>query len=174
MTGGKRKVMLFIASSLDGYIAGTDGDISWLLSDQDYGYRDFLERIDTVVMGRKTYDQLLGMGDYPYRGMDCYVFSRSAMGGDENAEFVNGPVDEFVQGRLANEGKDIWLVGGSELINHFMMADLVDELVISVHPIVLGQGIPLFKAGTPTCMLRLVEARSFSSGLVQSRYVRER
>jgi len=174
MTGGRRKVVLFIASSLDGYIAGTDGDISWLFSDQDYGYKELLGRTDTIVMGRKTYDQLLGMGDYPYRGMECYVFSRSAMGGDENAEFVNGPVDELVQGLLTKDGKDIWLVGGSELVYHFMMADLVDEFVISVHPIVLGQGIPLFKAGTPTCRLRLVEARSFSSGLVQSSYVRER
>jgi dihydrofolate reductase len=173
LNGRERKVVLYIACSLDGHIAGNDGDIGWLFTDQGYGYAEFLARTDSIVMGRKTYDQLLGMGDFPYVGKDCYVFSRSAMGGDENVEFVNGNVKEFIDGLRANDGKDIWLVGGSELIYHFMTAGMVDEFIISVHPVVLGQGIPLFRNGIPTCGLRLENVETFSSGLVQMSYVRK-
>ena len=172
MIGNKRKVVLFIACSLDGYIAGIDGDIGWLFTDQDYGYADFLKRVDTIIMGRTTYDQLLRMGDYPYQGKECYVFSRSVIGGDEHAEFVNSPVTEFIEGLRTREGKDIWLVGGSEIIYHFMMAELVDEFIISAHPFILGQGIPLFKAGIPTSKVRLEGVESFASGLVQMSYKR--
>ena len=172
LIGSERKVVLFIACSLDGYIAGIDGEIGWLFSDQDYGHMDFLNRIDTVIMGRTTYDQLLGMGNYPYQGKDGYVFSRLAMGGDEHVEFVKGPVNEFINVLRANEGRDIGLVGGSEILYHFMMAEIVDEFIISMHPIVLGQGIPLFMAGISTNKLRLEGVRSFSSGLVQMIYKR--
>jgi dihydrofolate reductase len=173
LTGTRRKIVLFIACSLDGYIAGKDGDISWLFNDQDYGYSDFLSRIDTVVMGRKTYDQVLEMGDFPYHGKDCYVFSHSVMGGDENVEFVNRPVNEFIDELRTTNGKDIWLVGGSELILDFMKVDVVDEFIISVHPIIIGEGIPLFQIGTPFTKLHLIGSRSFSSGLVQVSYIRE-
>lgn len=171
LKGTERKVVLYVACSLDGYIAGPDGDIRWLFTDQDYGYADFLKRIDSIIMGRKTYDQLLDMGDFPYAGKDCYVFSRSAMGGDENVEFVNSPVKEFIEGLRANDGKDIWLVGGSELIHDFMLAAIVDEFIISIHPMILGQGIPLFRTGLPTYELQLVNSESFSSGLVQMSYL---
>lgn len=170
---GTRKVVLFIACSLDGYIAGKDDDISWLFDDGDYGYREFLATIDTVLMGRRTYDLALQMGPFPYADKECYVFSRSLMGGDEHAEFVNQPVKEFVDMLREQEGKDIWLVGGSELIAGFMMAGLVDEFIVSVHPMILGDGIPLFKPGIPSCPLRLIGTESFSSGLVQMHYLRE-
>jgi dihydrofolate reductase len=169
---GKRKVVLFIASSLDGYIAGKDDDISWLFDDNDYGYRGFLASVDTVLMGRRTYDLALQMGPFPYADKDCYVFSRSLMGGDENVEFVDRPVKEFVETLREREGKDIWLMGGSELIFHFMKAGIVDEFVISVHPRILGDGIPLFMPGISSLALRLVGSESFSSGLVQMHLVK--
>src|SRR5664280_2433639 len=97
MKGKERKIVLFIACSLDGYIAGRDDDISWLFDDDDYGYKKFLSSIDTVLMGRRTYDLALRMGPFPYADKDCYVFSRSLMGGDDNVEFVNQPEKEFVQ-----------------------------------------------------------------------------
>jgi dihydrofolate reductase len=170
MTGKARKIVLFIACSLDGYIAGTDDDISWLFSDEDYGYTKFLASIDTVIMGRRTYDQVLRMGPFPYQGKDCYVFSRSVMGGDENVEFVDRSVNEFVQTLMEKEGSDIWLVGGSELIDAFMKGRLVDEFIISIHPVVLGEGISLFKSGLPRQDLVLKGNMTFSSGLVQVHY----
>jgi dihydrofolate reductase len=171
--GENRKVVLFIACSLDGYIAGKDDDISWLFDDDDYGYSRFLASIEAVLMGRRTYDLLLQMGPFPYIGKECFVFSRSLMGGDENVEFVNQPVKEFLDRLREREGKNIWLVGGSELISHFMRADVVDEFIISVHPKILGSGIPLFKPGIPSCPLRLIGTESFSSGLVQIHYLKE-
>jgi len=153
---GKRKVVLFTACSLDGYIAGKDDDTSWLFGDGDHGYREFLATIDTVLMGRRTYDLALQMGPFPYADKECYVFSRSLMGGDEHVEFVNQPVKEFVDMLRGREGRDIWLVGGSELISGFMMAGIVDEFIISMHPIILGEGIPLFKPRIPSCPLGLI------------------
>jgi dihydrofolate reductase len=166
----KRKVVLFIACSLEGYIAGKDDDISWLFDDGDYGYRDFLASVDTVLMGRRTYDLVMRMGSFPYADKECYVFSRSLMGGDEHVEFVDLPVTGFIDELRKRDGKDIWLVGGSELIFDFMKAGSVDEFVISVHPRILGDGIPLFKPGIPSMALGLVRSESFPSGLVQMRY----
>jgi dihydrofolate reductase len=170
MMGNDRKIVLFIACSLDGYIAGTDDDISWLFSDDDYGYSKFLASIDTVLMGRRTYDQVLRMGPFPYSEKECYVFSRTLMGGDENVEFVNEPVKDFVHDIRERDGSDIWLVGGSELIEAFMNDGLVDEYVVSIHPIVLGEGILLFRSGFPRQDLELKDNITFPSGLIQVHY----
>jgi dihydrofolate reductase len=173
MIGKERKVVLFIACSLDGYIAGIDDDISWLFSDADYGYNKFLASVDTILMGRRTYDQVLRMGPFPYSDKDCYVFSRSLMGGDENVEFVDRPVKGFVQNIREHDGSDIWLVGGSELIDAFMNDRLVDEFVVSIHPVVLGEGIPMFRSGLPRQELELKGNDTFSSGLIQVHYVQK-
>jgi dihydrofolate reductase len=172
-SGTNGKVVLFIACSLDGYIAGRDDDIGWLFDDEDYHYSKFLASIDTVLMGRRTYDLMLQMGPFPYAGKECFVFTRTLMGGDENVEFVNQPVNEFIDLLRKREGRDIWLVGGSELISHFMLAGIVDEFVISVHPRIIGDGIPLFKSGIPSYALRLVSTESFPSGLVQLHYLND-
>jgi dihydrofolate reductase len=171
MNGNDRKIVLYIACSLDGYIAGIDDDISWLFDDDDYGYAKFLDTIDTVIMGRRTYDQVLGMGPYPYPNKDCYVFSRSLMGGDENVEFVNQPPKDFVKALREQEGANIWLVGGSDLIDIFMKDHLIDEFIISIHPVVLGDGIPLFSSGSLRQDLELKGDIAFPSGLVQIHYV---
>jgi dihydrofolate reductase len=171
MYGKMRKVVLFIASSLDGYIAGKDDDISWLFDDADYGYKEFLASVDTVLMGRRTYDLVLRMGQFPYSDKECYVFSRSLMGGDDNVEFVNRPVKEFIQELRGIEGADIWLVGGSELIDAFMKERSVDEFIISIHPVVLGDGIPMFKPGIPRQGLILKDKKTYASGLIQVDYL---
>jgi dihydrofolate reductase len=169
----KRKVVLFIACSLDGYIAGNDDDIGWLFDDDDYGYKEFLSSVDTVLMGRRTYDMALRMGPFPYPDKDCYVFSRSLMGGDENVEFVNQPVIQFVKTLREKDGKDIWLVGGSELIGPFLKDHLIDEFIISIHPILLGEGIPMFSPGFPMQTLSLAGNTTFPSGLIQVHYLKE-
>ena len=167
-----RKVVLFIASSLDGYIARISGSVDWLFTDQDYGYTEFFEKVDTVIMGRRTYEQVLAFGDYPYKGTQGFVFSRTRGGQDEHVTFLPGSLAGFI-GELKNgEGKDIWVVGGSELIHSCMNHDLIDEFIISVHPIILGEGIPLFRTPVPMMKLSFVHIRTFDTGLVQLTYVR--
>lgn len=111
-----RKVVLFIATSLDGFIARPDGGIDWLFSDADYGYRAFFGTIDTVVMGRRTHELSLSFGPpYVHEGKASYVFSRSKAGGkDENAEFAAGSPKDLIGSLRARAGRGIWLVGGAE------------------------------------------------------------
>lgn len=169
-----RKVKLFIATSLDGYIARADGDIDWLFTDADYNYSAFYDSVDTVVMGRKTYDLALSFGEYPYTGKAAFVFSRTRSGADDHATFVSGAPAALVERLRAAPGRDIWLVGGGELTRDFAEADLIDELVISIHPRLIGRGIPLFPAWRRDgdVALEMVESQSFPSGLVQIRYQR--
>ena len=114
---------------------------------------------------------MLRIGPFPYPDKDCYVFSRSLMGGDDNIEFVNRPVKDFVQTLRENEGSDIWLVGGSELVEPFMKDRLIDEFIISIHPVMLGEGIQMFKSGFPKQVLKLKGSITFTSGLVQVHYI---
>ncbi len=168
-----RKVILFIASSLDGFIARKSGKIDWLFTDQDYGYSDFLKTIGVVIMGRKTYEQALTFGEYPYKGVEGYVFSRTRAGAkDENVAFVSGDIASFVKALKAKPGKDIWLIGGAGVIQPFLERDLIDEFSISIHPIMLGDGIPLFRAPFPTKKLRFMDCRPFDTGLIQVTYAR--
>lgn len=171
-----RRVTLFIATSLDGFIARSDGGIDWLFSDGDYGYAAFYETIDTVVMGRKTYELALTFGPpYVYQGKTNYVFSRSKAGTkDENTRFVAEDTKRFVDSLRKQSSKDIWLVGGAELVRDFLAHDLIDEFVISIHPIALGSGIPLFPVPGRELPLTLKNSISFESGLVQLHYDRTR
>jgi dihydrofolate reductase len=170
-----RPVILFIATSLDGYIARLDGRIDWLFTDQDYGYREFFSCVDTVVMGRKTYELSLSFGEYPYPGRTGYVFSHIRNGQqDEHAQFISTDPAEFIAGLREKPGKNIWLVGGSELIQDFVQADLIDEYVISIHPRILGAGIPLFRSPLPEQNLIFRDSTTFDSGLVQISYSRRR
>jgi dihydrofolate reductase len=174
MTTPTRKVVLFIATSLDGFIARPDGGIDWLFSDADYGYQAFFDAIDTAVMGRKTYELSLSFGPpYVYEGKASYVFSHTKAGGrDENAEFIAGSPKDLIGSLRARAGKDIWLVGGAELVRDFLAEDLIDEFIISIHPIVLGAGIPLFPAPGRELSLTLKSSIAFESGLVQLHYDR--
>lgn len=170
-----RRIKLFIATSLDGYIARPDGGIDWLFTDGDYGYREFFASIDTVVMGRKTWDLSLSFGEYPYPGTTAYVFSRSRAGTrDARAEFVGEPVGSFMRRLQRQPGRDLWLVGGGELVRAFVDEDLIDDFIISVHPIVLGAGLPLFPAPCRERALRHVKTIPFDSGLVQLHYAARR
>ena len=139
-----RKIILFIASSLDGYIAKKDGGVDWLPENSPSGYEKFYKSIDTIIMGKTTYDQILTFGEYPYGDKKSYVFTRSNdQNKDENTQFVNN-VEKLVKDILSNPGMDIWLVGGSQIISTFMNLGFVDEIILSIIPVVLGNGIPLF------------------------------
>jgi dihydrofolate reductase len=168
-----RRVRYFVASSLDGYIARTDGSIGWLFHDADYGYSAFYSTVDTAVMGRTTYELSLSFGEYAFPGVKVYVFSKAKAGTrDERAEFVAGDVSKFVAGLRAQSGRDIWLVGGAQLVREFLAADLIDEYIVSIHPVLLGSGIPLFPVNERETVLRFEGVRTFPSGLVQLRYER--
>lgn len=146
----QRKIVLFIATSLDGYIATEDDSLEWLFKvegDGDNGYSDFYDTVDTVIMGRRTYDWLLEqeLESFPYEGKECYVFSRTVSQDNENVKFFSGDVVDFTNQLKNKEGKKIWVMGGGDLIHSFINKKLVDELIITVSPVLIGKGIPLFK-----------------------------
>jgi len=164
-----RKVTLFIASSLDGFIARKDGGIDWLFTDGDYGYGDFYDSIDTVLMGRKTYELARKLGER-FVGKTCYVFSRQKRRASEkNVRFVSNP-KRFVKALVNGPGKGIFLEGGGETISLLLNAGLIDEIVLSIHPILLGNGIPLFRNVKSQTKLELLKSKPYDSGIVQSKY----
>lgn len=173
----QRKVVLYIAQSLDGYIARENNDISWLSvverDNEDYGYDDFIKTVDTVFMGRKTYEKVLTFGmEFPHKGRTCYVLSKTLKGADENVQFFSGNIDKLITRIKGQKGKDIFIDGGSEVVRLFRDNDLIDEYVISIIPILLGKGIRLFRETDTQNYLKLVDSMIFDSGLVQLKYVR--
>lgn len=164
---------VFIATSLDGYIARSDGGIDWLdrvqLAGEDYGFAAFYASVDALIMGRATYDKALTFGDWPYRGKRTIVLTRRPATSRFGEELVAGTPAEIVD-RLA--GANRIYVDGGDVIRQFLAADLIDDLTISVVPVVLGGGIRLFAGGEGEHALSLEGSQSWSSGLVQLRYVR--
>ncbi len=164
-------MILFIASSLDGFIAGPRGEIDWLFHDADYGYTEFMASLDAVVMGRKTWEQANTFEAVPFAGKRVFVFSRTLPpSSDERIHHVQGEVEAVVAAIRQNLRRDLWLVGGGELIRQFISHRLIDEFRLFVHPIILGQGIPLFLHHPERTNLTFEGSQSFSSGLVELRY----
>ncbi|MCB9282828.1 MAG: dihydrofolate reductase [Lewinellaceae bacterium] len=166
-----RKVSLYIAMSLDGYIATEDGSVDWLFSaeDEDYGYYDFLAQIDTVLMGAKSYEFILNHGgEYPYPDQVNYVFTRNThRPADPNVEFVTEEIPAFVE-RLKNQpGKTIWLVGGGQINAQLLQAGLIDEIILFIQPTVLGSGIPLFAGKVEMTSFALQSSKAYKSGMVE-------
>ncbi|WP_374347072.1 dihydrofolate reductase family protein [Chitinimonas sp.] len=170
-----RKLVLFIATSLDGYIARPDGSVDWLFTDQDYGYQTLYDSVDALLVGRRTFDQVLSAGDYPYAGKRTYVFSaRPLSWSDASIEAVSEPAASFISRLKQGEGGPLWLVGGAALIQTCLEADLIDEFIVSIHPLMLGSGISWFAGNETSRRLRLASVESFDSGLLQVRYERQR
>ncbi|GAK09162.1 dihydrofolate reductase [Geomicrobium sp. JCM 19038] len=162
-----RKVVVFIASSLDGYIATEDESLEWLFNvegEGDNGTSEFYETVDTVVMGKRTYDWVMNeqAGEFPYKDKECYVFTRSTVENTEHVTFVNDDVSHFIQKLNHEKGNNIWLVGGGELLSHFIREKLIDELIVTIAPRIIGNGIPLFKAGDDTLDLSLKGTQTFN------------
>lgn len=175
-----RNIVLYIASSLDGYISRSDGTVDWLGGDEvshaaESSYEAFYSTVDTVVMGRTTYEQVireLSPDVWVYEGKKCYVATRKELKSDGRAEFISGDMVEFAKELKSQDGKDIWLVGGSELVDQFVKQNLIDKYIITVVPIILGDGIPLFKKANPEIKLRLVQTKEID-GLAELTYVRK-
>lgn len=162
-----RKVILFIATSLDGYIATEEDSLDWLFKiegEGDNGYSEFLETIDTIIMGRRTYDWILKEvpGDFPYQTQKCYVFTNTLKESNANIEFVSEEASSLLSKIKKTPGKNIWIVGGGELISHFIKEKLIDEYILTVAPVLIGKGIPLFKKMEGEVELELLGTRQFN------------
>jgi len=168
-----RRLKLYVAVSLDGYLARNDSSVDWLFMDQDYGMRAVLSGVDTVLIGRKTHDFMVAHGMPAYPGMKNYVFT-SASDRDTYAgevEYVAADPVDFVAGLKQRPGKDIWLSGGGSLATPLLAARAVDDILLAVHPRILGEGIPLFAPGLPELPLTLASHTVYETGLVSLHYV---
>ena len=173
-------VNLFIATSLDGYIARPDGRLDWLENlpnpqQTDYGYTTFFAGIDVVVMGRKTYAEILGFGvPWPYERCRTFVLSRQAglKVQTPNTEVLTDLSPANRQRIAAASEQGIWLVGGGEVVKAFMTQATIETLYICLIPVILGQGIPLFPKGSPETYLQLERADAYDSGAVMLSYRR--
>ena len=158
-----REVILYIAASLDGYIAKKNNNLDWLLethADGDNGYNAMYEGIDTVIMGRKTYDYVIEHSEqFPYPDKKCYVYSNTKSGRDEHVEFVKGDILPLINKLKAQAGRNIWLVGGAQLISDFIEHNLIHEYRLFITPHLLGGGIPLFKSGYSEKHLNLIDVK---------------
>lgn len=167
-----RKVTFGGANSLDNYIARPDDAVDWLMWSNEASavMRDYWKTIDTIVMGRKTYEVGLRMSKgkgNPYKGMKSYVFSRTLKQSQvEGVEIVSTDPAEFVRDLKAREGKDICVMGGGLLAKSLFEADLIDEIGFNIHPVLLGEGIPLFHKMNRQIDLELLECRPFKNGCV--------
>lgn len=176
-----RKISLFIAMSLDGFIAKPNDDLSFLKlvekEGEDYGYTEFISKIDTIIIGRKTYDYVvreIGASHYDNGQRDVYVITRSEKPQTGRTTFYTGKITELVKQLKSKKGEDIYCDGGAEIINELLRHDLIDELVISVIPILLGNGTRLFQDGRPEQALEFVTAKTFDTGLTQLHYTRKK
>jgi len=174
-----RKIKLYIAVSIDGFIADKNGRVEWLENLPnpdflDYGYFDMYNSIDTTLMGNITYQQVLGFDmPFPYSDKTNFVFTRNqSLTEDENVTFVNDNIIDFVKKLKSKKGKSIWLIGGGQVNSILLNANLIDEMIVSYMPIVLGDGIPLFSSNTQLKSFRLLKSETFSTGVVSLTYVK--
>jgi dihydrofolate reductase len=171
-----KKIILYIAASLDGRIAEPDGGLEWLTGfpnpeKTDYGYKDLLTSVDTVIMGGKTYRELLNMDViWPYLNQQTYVVSHHEWSAKENIHFITENVIEAIFTSRNEPGKDIWLVGGGELISMLLATNLVDEIRICYIPVILGKGIPLFPDHPKASKWELMDNRAYKSGVLMVEY----
>jgi dihydrofolate reductase len=172
----KRKIIVNIATSADGYIARPDGDIEWLTRRPPpkgfYGMGKFMRSIDTKLFGRKTYDVSLRLGAKFDTKTRNYVFSRqrSPASVPSGVEFIVGGIGSFAKRLRDQKGKNIWMMGGGEIIASFLDEGAIDEFIISVVPVFIGAGIPLIAPRHRDVRLGLQSVRRFPDGVVQLHY----
>ncbi len=163
----------YIAVSLDGYVATADGGVDWLDQfDGDYGYSEFIASIDTIVIGRITFEQSLTFGDWPYKGKRVIVQSSKPLDDlPPDTELWEGTTDELVAHlRERPSDKDVWLIGGPKSIDGFAELDAVDVYDVFVMPVLLGDGIPLFPRSTRYMSLKLTSSETYDNGVVRLVY----
>lgn len=182
----QRKILLDLAVTLDGFIEGKHGEIDWCIMEPDMKFTDFLSRIDTILYGRKSYEL---WGQYIpepnasaddkeiwnlIHSMEKIVFSKTQTGADRGVTFISDNLLEEINALKRKPGKDIWLYGGASLITTLLNLGVVDEFRLSVHPVILGEGKPLFAEIKQRVNLKLIESKTYASGVVQLIYGLER
>jgi dihydrofolate reductase len=179
-----RKIIVYIATSADGFIARADGGVDWLdrpSTAGDYGMAKFYKSIDTILWGRKTYELGLSFQEQGIKGAEFdpkvknYLFSRRRPARlAPEFEYVSEPVPEFAKRLRAERGKNVWIMGGAGLIASFLDAGAVDEFVIHAMPVLIGEGIPLVAPRERTVEMKLLSSRRFSDGVVRLHYAVDR
>jgi dihydrofolate reductase len=177
----KRKIIVSVATSADGFLARLDGSVDWLdrpTPKGNYGMGAFYQSIDTILWGRKTFDMALGFQEkgIPGSAFDTsvknYVFTHAlpSSAPPKGIEFVNQPIKKFASRLRAKKGKDIWMMGGASLIASFLDQGEVDEFILSVIPVLIGEGIPLLAPRHRTVPLKLLASKKFADGVVKLHY----
>lgn len=175
----KRKTILYSAMSIDGFISTVDGGVEWLDDydpppGEDYGYGAFYSSLDTTVMGRKTYEKVMSFDiPFPYPDTTNYVITRNtSKKNNQDVQFKTDPIQLIRQLKEKKEGKNIWIVGGGELNTILLKHELIDELILSIIPIVLGTGIPLFKNGGLMKKFGVDNVKEYPNGVICVTYQR--
>lgn len=175
----ERKVILYISQSLDGFIADNKGSVDWILGNNedytsDYGYDNFIRNIDTVILGYNTYKQLieeLSPNEWVYKGLQSYVFTEKTINDVNDIKFVNEDIISFIKKLRKEKGKNIWICGGSNILNQLVKENLIDEYQITTVPVILGDGIRLFEEKNKKIKLELKETK-IENGLIMGRYIK--
>lgn len=170
-----RKLILYIATSLDGYIAKPNDDLSFLdivsKEGEDYGYEGFTNTIDTVILGRKTYDWVMKqVPEFPHADKNAYIITRTHKEPIGKTVFYTESLKDLVLQLKSQEGKHIFCDGGAEIVNMLLKDNLIDEIILSIIPILVGDGIKLFQSGRPEQKMHLISTKTFDTGLVQLHY----
>lgn len=172
-----RKVVLYIAMSLDGFIADAEGKVSWIKGDDENQinpehYDEFISKIDTVIIGYKTYKQIveeLSPTDWVYKNLQSYVLTHKNIEDKENIKYTNAEIKDLVTQIKKEEGKDIWICGGSIVANKAIKENLIDRYHITIIPTVLGEGLRLFEDNNPKESLKLTKSKIYN-GIVDLVY----
>lgn len=177
MTNARPKISVYIATSIDGYIARKDGELDWLENfnppsenlSEDYGFKEFLASVDVLIMGKNTYKIVEDSDSWPYQGKRVIVLSSSLSSVCDKAELYAGDITLLIN-KLYSEGVTHIYVDGGKTISQYMNAGLIDKLIISIIPVILGSGIPLFNHIIRDSWYQLTSSKAYANGLVQLQY----
>lgn len=175
-----RKLILYISMSLDGFLATKDDNLSWLSvvekEGEDYGYVEFNETVDTYIVGRITYDTVIKItgGYFPVaKQHKCYIITKKERASENGVTFYNGDIEKLIIELKNEDGKNIYCDGGSQIVKLLMNKNLIDEYIISIIPILLGDGKRLFIGETPLINLKCLSSKQYESGLVKLHYIKQ-
>lgn len=171
-----KKIKLYIAASIDGYIAQGDGSLDWLMkypvnTETNYGYDDFFDSIDTVVMGGQTYRDILDIDVvWPYKDKTTYVITRNSQESNGDIHFISENIIKAILELRKKTGTDIWLVGGGKIVSMLLSHNLIDEMIITTIPVLLGNGIPLFPSAPNESVWEVQRLEKYDNNVTQTHY----